>query len=118
MAPRGRGFGLSARGGGRGSSTTRFRGGSSWRGGRGRGRGGARAADAGPAPRREDDGTAMAERFEMIKTNDEVDERLGFIRIEEGNRKEGWLINMHPVRTHTASTHHVAHHLQDDSEGF
>ncbi|KAL1683463.1 hypothetical protein EV122DRAFT_286219 [Schizophyllum commune] len=39
----------------------------------------------------------MAERFEMIKTNDEVDERLGFIRIEEGNRKEGWLINMHPT---------------------
>ncbi len=30
--------------------------------------------------------------------NDEVDEKLGFARIQEGGMKEGWLVNMHPVR--------------------
>ena len=29
--------------------------------------------------------------------NDEVDEKLGFPRIQEGPRKEGWLVNMHPT---------------------
>jgi hypothetical protein len=29
--------------------------------------------------------------------NDEVDEKLGFARIQEGGQKEAWLINMHPV---------------------
>jgi DNA polymerase epsilon subunit 1 len=29
--------------------------------------------------------------------NDEVDEKMGFARIQEGPKKEGWLINMHPV---------------------
>ncbi|KIY72932.1 hypothetical protein CYLTODRAFT_485908 [Cylindrobasidium torrendii FP15055 ss-10] len=82
-------FGLNSSRGGR----SNFRGG--WRG-RGRGgRGGGRGG--GPAPRREDDGTALAERFERIKVEDEVDEKLGFARVEEGARKEGWLINMRPT---------------------
>lgn len=93
---RGRGtFGLTARNRGRGS----FRGsrGGTWRGGRARGRGAAKApGDA--APIREDDGTQLAERFERVSLNDEVDEKLGFARVQEGERKEGWLINMHPVR--------------------
>ncbi|EIW75641.1 DUF1744-domain-containing protein [Coniophora puteana RWD-64-598 SS2] len=95
-----------ARGGGyrgsfRGSS---FRG-SSFRGGRGRGRGrgGANGAGGGggggdgPAPQREDDGTQLAERFEQVRVADEVDEKLGFARVSEGGRREGWLINMHPT---------------------
>ncbi|KAJ7171879.1 hypothetical protein C8R43DRAFT_1085118 [Mycena crocata] len=95
---RGRGnFGLSsARGGARGS----FRGyrGGSWRGsrgGRGRGRGGGKAGDAGP--KREDDGTQLAEKFEEVRVYDELDEKLGFSRVQEGVRKEGWLVNMHPT---------------------
>ena len=46
---------------------------------------------------REEDGTQLAERFEQVALNDEVDEKLGFGRVSEGPRREGWLINMHPV---------------------
>ncbi|KAF9479818.1 DUF1744-domain-containing protein [Pholiota conissans] len=91
-------FGLtSSRGrGGRGNFRGGFRGNSSWRGGRGRGRGGGtKPGDA--APVREDDGTQLAERFEKIKQSDEVDEKLGFARVDQGLRKDGWLINMHPT---------------------
>jgi hypothetical protein len=28
---------------------------------------------------------------------DDIDEKLGFARIQEGSKKEGWLVNMHPV---------------------
>lgn len=89
-------FGLSSsRGrGGRGSFRGGYRGGSSWRGGRGRGRGG-KPGD--PAPVREDDGTQLAEKFERAALNDEVDGKLGFSRADQGGRKEGWLVNMHPV---------------------
>ena len=39
------------------------------------------------------------ERFEQVKTSDEVDKKLGFARVQEGPTREGWLINMHPVRS-------------------
>lgn len=100
------GFGLSSsRGRARGGSfrAAGFRGGGSWRGGRGRGRGGGgrggagRSADAAPVVR-EDDGTQLAEKFERAAQNDEIDEKLGFARVDQGLKKEGWLINMHPVR--------------------
>ncbi|KAH9829902.1 DNA polymerase epsilon subunit 1 [Rhodofomes roseus] len=86
-----------ARGRGRGS---RFgtRGSSHYRGGRGRGRGRGRGgAPADAQPQREEDGTQLAERFEQVELNDEVDEKLGFARVLEGSRREGWLINMHPT---------------------
>ena len=67
-----------------------------WRGGRGRGRGGRVQEDTGPV--RENDGTQLSERFERVTLGDEVDEKLGFTRVQEGERREGWLINMHPVR--------------------
>lgn len=93
---RGRGaFGLSStRAGDRGRGTYRGRA-ASWRGGRGRGRGGTKAGEGGP--KREDDGTQLAERFERVALGDEVDEKLGFARLQEGGKKEGWLVNMHPV---------------------
>ncbi|KAL0958719.1 hypothetical protein HGRIS_014049 [Hohenbuehelia grisea] len=77
------------RGGFRGS--THFRGGR----GRGRGRGGAKAGEA--APKREDDATQLAERFEQVRLSDEIDEKLGFALVQEGQRREGWLVNMHPT---------------------
>jgi DNA polymerase epsilon subunit 1 len=93
-------FGLvsSRRGGARGSyrgSNTSFRG----RGrGRGRGAGGSGGGDTpAPAPLRDEDGTALEERFERTRVDDEVDEKLGFERIAEGPPREGWLVNMHPV---------------------
>ena len=90
----------SSRGRGRGAFRSVFRGGSSYRGGRGRGRGGSKqGGDAGSAPAREDDGKQLAERFDRVTLNDEIDDKLGFARVQEGAAKEGWLINMHPVST-------------------
>ncbi|TFY82896.1 hypothetical protein EWM64_g1117 [Hericium alpestre] len=75
----------------------RGRGGSSFRGGRGRGRGGSNAPKGDAQLSRDDEGTQLAERFEQVKLNDEIDEKLGFARVQEGPRKEGWLVNMHPT---------------------
>jgi len=82
------------------TSSRRARGGGGfrdWRGGRGRGRGRGGSNSNQPAPARGDDGTQTEERFENVKLNDEIDEKLGFKRISEGTRQEGWLVNMHPV---------------------
>ena len=93
-----RGTGSFRRGNGRGGSRFGYRGSTSFRGGRGRGRGrGGAQTDA--TPQRDEDGNQLAERFEQVKTNDEVDEKLGFARVQEGPTRDGWLINMHPVRT-------------------
>ncbi|KAI0777686.1 hypothetical protein BD413DRAFT_707015 [Trametes elegans] len=82
--------------GGRGSSRFGYRGNASFRGGRGRGRGrGGAPGDA--APQRDEEGNQLAERFEQVKIGDEVDEKLGFARVQEGPVREGWLINMHPT---------------------
>jgi len=102
--PRGQGsFGLSSSRGGRGGRGGSFRG--SFRGNRGRGkaaiRGTGSGRDAGKsdtAPVREDDGTQLAEKFERVALCDEIDEKLGFSRVDQGQRREGWLINMHTVR--------------------
>lgn len=76
-----------------GSSSFRSRGRSFYRG-RGRGRGG------GPtnAPARDEEGTQLAERFERVQLGDEIDEKLGFPSVQDGQKREGWLVNMHPVR--------------------
>jgi len=89
-------FGLSSTRGIRGgrSSGAHFRG--NYRG-RGRGRGGTTWKGNDAMPVREDDGTQLAERFERVKQNDEIDEKLGFARVDQGQRREGWLINMHTV---------------------
>ncbi len=83
---RGRGFGGS-------KGNTRFTGKRSGRGGASGG-GGDR-----PAPVRQDDGTALLERFEEVKIVDEIDDKLGFWRFESnlaaGESKDGWLVNMH-----------------------
>lgn len=96
-------FGLSSRGTRGRNSNSSFRG--NFRGrGRGRTRGGTAGVGRGrgsernnAAPAREDDGTQLAERFERVSLNNEVDEKLGFAKIDQGPRREGWLINMHTV---------------------
>lgn len=54
-----------------------------------------------PAPQREDDGTAAAERFEEVRVWDDIDTKLGFERFESGRasgeEKVGWMVNMHQV---------------------
>ena len=84
---------------GRGFSRFGYRGTGYARGGRGRGRGRGGGATTDNIPQRDEDGTQLAERFEQVRLQDEVDEKLGFARIQEGPVREGWLINMHPVST-------------------
>lgn len=118
---RGRGtFGLSSS---RGQGRENYRSGGfrgSFRGGRGRSRGGSRATgDA--VPRREDDGTQLAERFEKVRLSDEIDEKMGFLKMEEGAQREGWLVNMHPVSTTRVTCNMFSHYgtaqtLLKDSE--
>lgn len=96
-------FGLSSNRGSRGrNSVGGFRGNSRGTRGRGRARGGTAGVGRGSernniVPAREDDGSQLAERFERVALNDEVDEKLGFAKVDQGPRREGWLINMHTV---------------------
>ena len=77
------------------------RGGAS-RGGRGGGRGG-RGGKAYRPPGAQayvatgDEGTHVEQRFEDATLQDEIDERLGFFKFQEGPDKLGWLINQHAV---------------------
>jgi len=91
--------GGSSRGGGSNTRFTGKRGGGSFRG-KGRGGGVAYGIDR-PAPQREDDGTAAAEKFEEVRVWDEIDTKLGFERFESGRasgeEKVGWMVNMHQV---------------------
>jgi DNA polymerase epsilon subunit 1 len=73
------------------------RGNGSFRGLRGRGRGGSSTARTDATPKQDDEGTRLAERFEQVQLCDDIDDKLGFTRIQEGPKKEGWLVNMHPV---------------------
>ncbi|GMK56709.1 hypothetical protein CspeluHIS016_0305490 [Cutaneotrichosporon spelunceum] len=111
---RGRGFGGS-------KGNTRFTG---KRGGRGgaHGRGGDR-----PAPVRQDDGTALLERFEEVQIADEIDDKLGFWRFESnlaaGESKDGWMVNMHQTLiksdTHPTGLSAVDYYfIQDDGGMF
>jgi len=58
-----------------------------------------------PAPIREADGSAAAEKFEEVKVQDEIDEKMGFWRFESnlaaGEKRVGWLVNMHQVGLRT-----------------
>jgi DNA polymerase epsilon subunit 1 len=111
MPPNRGSFGLSSsRGRGRGSFRSNYRGSGAFRGGRGSGRGTSRPAENATA-QREDDGTQLAERFERVTLSDEIDEKLGFSRVQEGLRKEGWLINMHPVSNATSSRAQLMSHF-------
>ncbi|KZV81197.1 DUF1744-domain-containing protein, partial [Exidia glandulosa HHB12029] len=93
-----------ARGGGRGLNVRSNPGRGNYRGGfrgRGRGRGGSSSGAGGaanaPAVERGDDGTRQEERFEEVRVRDDIDARLGFARYDDGPKKEGWLVNMHPT---------------------
>lgn len=100
-----------ARGRGGSGSNTRFTGkrGGSFRSSSSRGKSSKVAYGIDwPAPNREDDGTAAAEKFEEVKIQDEIDEKLGFWRFESnaaaGEKKVGWLVNMHQVRRSSPSS--------------
>jgi DNA polymerase epsilon subunit 1 len=48
-------------------------------------------------PARGEDGNQMEERFENVRIYGEIDEKLGFAALAEGAKRDGWLVNMHPV---------------------
>lgn len=94
--------GSSFRGGSGSRGNTRFTGKKRRGGAAGGGGGGVAYGIDRPAPVREDDGSASAERFEEVRIWDEIDSKLGFERFEsgsyEGEKRAGWLVNMHQVR--------------------
>ncbi|KAG9322756.1 hypothetical protein KVV02_007016 [Mortierella alpina] len=103
------------------------RGGAS-RGGRGGGRGG-RGGKAYRPPGAQayvatgDEGTHVEQRFEDATFQDEIDERLGFFKFQEGPDKLGWLINQHAtiVKDEDWPTGRSAidyYFIQDDGEMF
>ena len=100
---------------GRGSSRFGYRGGS-FRGGRGRGRGRGGAPAEGQ-PKRDDEGTQLAERFEQVRLQDEIDEKLGFARVQDGPIKEAWLVNMHPVSGTTYHQTCISNSIPDTRQG-
>lgn len=44
---------------------------------------------------RSTEATSQDEKFEAIRLANEIDEKMGFPRFESGEKREGWLINMH-----------------------
>jgi hypothetical protein len=96
------------------SSFRGYRGSNSFRG-RGRGRGGSSAA---AVPKQDDEGTRLAERFEQIELYDDIDDKLGFSRTQEGPKKEGWLVNMHPVECRFSIQSYGALHCCQKRAGY
>ncbi|KAF5354074.1 hypothetical protein D9756_007255 [Leucocoprinus leucothites] len=95
-------FGLSLNREKRGSAARYgYRGAGSWRGGRGRGRDEAAAIHF-PVifQRLYAKTTALYQRKyskELRSMTRQTDEKMGFARVQEGARREGWLINMRPT---------------------
>jgi DNA polymerase epsilon subunit 1 len=87
----------------RGSFRGNFRGRSGgFRRGGASGRGGASSRGGEPSratvtEARQDEASKAAERLEKAKLEDEIDDKMGFTRFQEGPKREGWLVNMHPV---------------------
>ncbi|KAF9436997.1 DNA polymerase epsilon catalytic subunit [Entomortierella beljakovae] len=70
-----------------------------------------------------DEGTYVEQRFEDASLQDEIDERLGFFRFQEGPDKLGWLINQHAtiVRDEDWPSGRAAidyYFIQDDGDMF
>ncbi|KAG0367489.1 hypothetical protein BC939DRAFT_506368 [Gamsiella multidivaricata] len=98
------------------------------RGGRGGGRGGKvyrapSAQSAQPFVATGDEGTHIEQRFDDVALQDEIDEKLGFFKFQEGPEKLGWLINQHAtlVKDEDWPTGRSAidyYFIQDDGEMF
>ncbi|KAF9897284.1 DNA polymerase epsilon catalytic subunit, partial [Lobosporangium transversale] len=70
-----------------------------------------------------DEGTLMEQRFDDVALQDEIDEKLGFLKFQEGPEKLGWLINQHAtiVKDDDWPTGRAAidyYFIQDDGEMF
>lgn len=114
-APRTLGLVPSRSASGRGRGTFRRRGtGASQRGGA-RGAGGPSSAEAAAS--------LLEERFAAVREHDAIDERMGFQRIEQGETRQAWMVNMHPTllpdETHPTGRSGVDYYfVQDDASMF
>lgn len=86
-ASRGRGRGRGASGGGRGGRAYRAPSAQS-----------KAVAVVQPFAATRDEGTYAEQRFDDVAMQDEIDEKLGFFKFQDGPQKLGWLINQHAVR--------------------
>lgn len=39
----------------------------------------------------------LEERFARVREHDAIDERMGFVRLDQGEPRQAWLVNMHPT---------------------
>ncbi|KAG0320031.1 DNA polymerase epsilon catalytic subunit [Dissophora globulifera] len=70
-----------------------------------------------------DEGTHIEQRFDDVAQQDEIDEKLGFFKFQDGPEKLGWLINQHAtlVKDEDWPTGRSAidyYFIQDDGEMF
>ncbi|KAG0248938.1 DNA polymerase epsilon catalytic subunit [Mortierella polycephala] len=114
-------FGLMPSSGRNGPSRGGFRG----RGGKGRGGKTYRASNAQSQTyvATGDEGTHIEQRFEDAALQDEIDEKFGFFKFQEGPEKLGWLINQHAtiVKDEDWPTGRAAidyYFIQEDGEMF
>lgn len=84
-------------------------------------RGGSRAA--GKAQGADNAASLLEDRFAAARDDDAIDERMGFQRLEQGETRQGWMVNMHPTLlpddTHPTGRSGVDYYfVQDDASMF
>ncbi|WFD27179.1 DNA-directed DNA polymerase [Malassezia nana] len=65
----------------------------------------------------------LEDRFAAAREDDAIDERMGFQRLEQGETRQGWMVNMHPTllpdETHPTGRSGVDYYfVQDDASMF
>ena len=67
--------------------------------------------------------TQIEERFAAVKRHDIIDEQMGFVRLEQGETRQAWMVNMHPTLmpddAHPSGRSGVDYYfIQDDASMF
>ena len=65
----------------------------------------------------------IEERFAAVRKHDEIDEKMGFLRLEQGETRQAWMVNMHPTLlpddAHPSGRSGVDYYfIQDDTSMF
>ena len=65
----------------------------------------------------------IEERFAAVRKHDEIDEKMGFFRLEQGETRQAWMVNMHPTLlpddAHPSGRSGVDYYfIQDDTSMF
>ena len=67
--------------------------------------------------------TQIEERFAAVKRHDIIDEQMGFVRLDQGETRQAWMVNMHPTLmpddAHPSGRSGVDYYfIQDDESMF